>query len=251
MCFGCVNPAVTEDPSERILVLDCDDTLYRNDFKMMNALTQNMDKYCTEKLGLEGGICYKLYKEHGTSLLGLLQKGLITEDKIDDWLETTHTFPNEGRDLVKPDEKLRKFLQQVKVEKFIFTASTQVHAERCCRALGVDDLMLEESRPICDTRRCKLKTKYSAESFETCVNMMSDFLKKDVNPKDLVFCDDNLKNIQCAKKCGWGVCVLMGAEYRGTVRTTELEGVDYVIEHLSELESIEELQDLYHEKDNK
>jgi len=81
--------------------------------------------------------------------------------------------------------------------------------------------------------------------------MMSDFLKKDVDPKDLVFCDDNLKNILCAKKCGWGVCILMGAEYHGTVRTTELDGVDYVIEHLSELESIEELQDLYHEKDNK
>jgi len=38
----------------------------------------------------------------------------------------------------------------------------------------------------------------------------------------------------------------MGARPKpGVLRTTELEGVDYVVEHLSELESIPELKDLF------
>jgi len=187
---------------KRVLVLDVDDTLYRNDGKMMKELSKNIAKYVTENLNVDAVSAKNLYKKYGTTLNGLLEEELITLDGVDDFLETIHTFPNEGRDLIKHDEKLRNFLSKVTVEMFIFTASVQSHAKRCCRALGVDDLLIKDSRPIIDTRTCDLNSKYNVESFQICLQEMSNFLRILINPKDLVFVDDSLKNIQCAKKCG-------------------------------------------------
>jgi len=231
--------------------MDCDDTLYLNGGQSMEAITKNMQHFCTNKLNLQGDICYDLYKKYGSTLNGLLKEGMIKEEQADDWLDSAHTFPNKPWELIKPDERLRNFLLKVRVQKFIFTAGIRSHVQRCSKALGVEDLFFSDSRPIIDARTCKLGTKYSAESFQICVDEISKFLKMDVDPKDLVFVDDTLRNIQCAKKNGWGVCVLMGAQTPdGKPRATELDGVDYVIEHLSELESIDELQDLFEDGHN-
>jgi len=231
---------------QRILVLDMDDTLYRNNHKLAKELTKNINKYCTERLKLGDGVAYDMYKKYGTTINGLLKEGLIEEKDIDEYLEMAHTFPNEGRDLVKPDPKLRSFLQKVTAPIFIFTAGTRNHVERCCRCLGVTDLLIPDDRPIVDTRVCNLITKYHKEAYEICLNEITKFLEISVEPKDLVFVDDNIKNIRCAKKSGWGTCVLVGAIARdGDLRTTEMEAVDHIIEHISELGAIEELQDLF------
>jgi len=251
MCFDCLFPSsyaeVSEDkPSKRILVLDCDDTLYRNGGLLAKAMKNNKDAFLSEKLKLDADTIKDLYNKHGTGIRGLIKEGLITEEQIDDYLEFVHTFPNEGRDLIKHDEKLRQFLLKVPIQKFIFTAGTQRHAERCCRALGVEDLLISDSRPIIDTVSIKLKAKYEPQSYETCIREISDFLKVEVEPKDLIFVDDNLKTVQCAKKNGWGVCILMGVRTKtGGERPTPIEGVDYVVEHLSELKHIKALQDIF------
>jgi len=246
MCFGCVQPAVSENTSKRILVLDCDDTLYRNHGKTDEVIRNNIDAYVTEKLKLDVNKVRGLYKKYGTTIRGLLKEGLIEEEQVDDFLEAIHTFPNEGRDLIKNDAKLRNFLNKVTVEKFIFTASISSHAARCCRALGVEDLLISDSRPIIDARSTKLQSKYDTESFEICLREINEFLNLQVDPVDIVFVDDNLKNVQCAKKIGWGVCILMGVRDKSErERPTPLEDVDYVVEHLSELADIMELQDLF------
>lgn len=246
MCFGCVFPVKPEESTKRILVLDCDDTLYRNDGVMAKQITKNIGDYARDKLHLDPDRTYGLYKKHGTTLMGLLKEGLIKEEGIDDFLEAAHLFPNEGRDMIKPDEKLRDFLLKVTAQMFIFTASVRPHVERCVRALGVEDIMIPDDRPIIDTRTCKLASKYKPESFAICLENIAGFLKMDVDPKNLVFVDDSLKNLQCAKGCGWGVCILVGAKTKtGGDRPEVLDGVDYVIEHLSELEGIKELQDLF------
>jgi len=187
-----------------------------------------------------------LYKKHGTTIKGLLNEGHIKESEIDEFLEFAHTFQNECRDLIQPDAKLRDFLERVTAQIFVFTAGTWEHAERCCRALGVSDILFPDSRPIIDTRTCNLITKHCSKAFNICLHEISCFLKQEIDPKDLVFVDDSIKNVRCAKRSGWGTCVLMGAKDKGgNLRTTEMEGVDYVVEHLSELESINELEDLF------
>lgn len=231
--------------------MDCDDTLYLNKGKSMEVITKNMEHFCTNKLNLEGAMCYDLWKKYGSTLNGLLTERMIKEEQVDDWLDSTHTFPNKPWEFIEPDERLRNFLLKVRVQKFIFTAGIRSHVQRCCRALGVEDLFFSDSRPIIDARTCNRLTKYSAEAFDICLREISKFLEMDVDPKDLVFVDDTLKNVQCAKKNGWGVCVLMGAQTAsGKPRKTEPDGVDYVIEHLSELASIDELQDLFEDENN-
>jgi len=231
---------------KRILVLDLDDTLYRNDHAMARQQTKNINTYCRDRLDLGEDQCYNLYKKYGTTINGLLSEGLIGEDDIDEFLEMAHTFSNEGRDLITPDKRLRRFLKRVTAEMFVFTAGTQKHAERCCRALGVSDLLFPDSRPIIDARICKLLTKQDSDAFEICLQEISRFLMLNVVPENLIFVDDQIKNVQCAKRNGWGICILMGTKDKyGELRTTEMEGVDYVVEHLSELQHIDELQDLF------
>jgi len=247
MCFGCIFPAEKQESSKRILVLDCDDTLYRDGGVMAKQIRHNIHSYTKDKLNLEPDRTLNLYKKHGTTLMGLLKEGFIsTSEDINDFLKAAHEYPNEGRDIIKPDEKLRSVLSKVTVQMFIFTASVRDHVERCMRALGVEDLMIPDARPIIDTRTCNLASKYKQESFRICESEISKFLGMEVDPKNLVFADDSLKNVQCAKDCGWGVCILMGAKTKdGGTRPKELEGVDYVIAHLSELEAMDEFQDLF------
>jgi len=223
--------------AQRILVLDSDDTIYRNNWRLAAELTQNIQNYCTTNLGLAKGEAYELYKKHGTTIKGLLNEGLLPPDKTDEFLEEVHLFDN-LKDLIKPDPKLRDSLLRLKAECFVFTAGTRAHAIRCWRELGVDDILVQDKRPIIDAKVCKLISKYSTESYAICLDKIQQFLDTQVDPKKIIFVDDNYKNLRCAKKAGWGTCVLMGRLARdGTERVCD-DTVDHIIEHCSELEDI-------------
>jgi len=229
---------------KRILVLDNDETLYRKDWAL--DFSKNIRIYCKERCNLAEDECKNLYKKHGSTLQGLLKEGHIKESDVDEYLEFAHTFPKESKYLIQPDEKLRDFLEKVTAQIFVFTAGTWQHVKRCCQALGVSDILFPDSRPIIDVRTFNLIPKHNSKAFDICVHEIECFLKKLIDPKNIVFVDDSIKNIQCAKRSGWGTCVLLGAKDRqGNLRTTELEGVDYIVEHMSELKSIKELEDLF------
>jgi len=224
-------------PRQKIIVLDSDDTIYRNNWTLATQLTQNIQDYCTANLGLAKGEAYKLYKKHGTTIKGLLNEGLLPHDKIDEFLDEVHMFEN-IKELIKPDPKLRDSLLRMKAECFVFTAGPRSHAIRCWTELGVDDILVQSKRPIIDAKMCKLISKYCVEAYSICLEKMQQFLGTTVDPKDLVFVDDNYKNLRCAKKAGWGTCILMGRFARdGTERFCD-DAVDYIIEHVSDLEAI-------------
>lgn len=222
--------------TSRILVLDNDDTMFRNDWALATELTTNINAYCKQHYGLPAGTAYKMYKKHGTTLKALLAEGLLTDNQIKSYLEEVHTFEN-LHELIKPDPKLRTLLEAVQVETFVFTAGPRAHAERCFKALGVHDLLVHEKRPIIDAEVCKYITKYEDKAFQICSETMSEFLGFEVDPKDIIFVDDNLKNIRCAKRNGWGTCVLMGEVGRDGQKRTD-PAVDHTIEHLCELRDL-------------
>ena len=48
------------------------------------------------------------------------------------------------------------------IPRYIFTASVRHHAERCLKALGIEDLFQD----IIDVKACSLATKHSTDAFE-------------------------------------------------------------------------------------
>ena len=182
-------------PKPQVVFFDCDDCLYFDDWKVAQMLTNNIDAWCVEN-GLKEGQAYQLYKQHGTALKGLLAEGYIdgSEEAIDAFLSNVHDI--NIHEHLNQDHRLRELLLQMdpSIPKYIFTASVRHHAERCLKALGIDDLFVD----IIDVKACDLETKYSPKSFEAAMRIAGVD-----DPEACVFLDDSVKNICAARQVGW------------------------------------------------
>ena len=70
----------TMDPDFKpaVIFFDCDDCLYKNDWKVANMLTHKIESFCGERLQMKEGYAYELYKKWGTCLRGMQQEGILT-----------------------------------------------------------------------------------------------------------------------------------------------------------------------------
>jgi FMN phosphatase YigB (HAD superfamily)/8-oxo-dGTP pyrophosphatase MutT (NUDIX family) len=139
-------------PKPEVILFDCDDCLYFDGWKLASKLTAKIEEWCTSKKNLPAGEAYQLYKKHGTALKGLLAEGHMdeTEEEIDQYLSDVHDIPIHEH--LSIDNELRDMILKIDptIPKYIFTASVRAHAERCLRALGIDDLFVD----IIDGKLC-------------------------------------------------------------------------------------------------
>ena len=139
------------------LFLDCDDTLYSNEWQVAGRITAKIGEYCKDKLGLSDGKSYELYKAHGTCLRGLEKEG-IEHDRAD-FLKTVHDI--ELADVIQPEPELAALLQRIdpsKCSPWVYTASVEHHAQNCLNCLGISDAL--PNRPIIDVAAVGFLTKY-------------------------------------------------------------------------------------------
>jgi pyrimidine 5'-nucleotidase len=231
-------------PKPKVIFFDCDDCLYFDQWKTANQLTRKIDEWCIMH-GLPSGKAYELYKQYGTALRGLLAEGYIehNDHAIDEFLREVHDIPI--HDLIQPDPELRQLLLQIdpSIPKYIFTASVREHAERCIRALGIDDLFVD----IIDCKVCQLETKHSEKSFHIAMEFAGI---KDDNaiksnggngtlyyPESCLFFDDNIKNIEAARNIGWR-SILVGTVGRDCGTTITTEHAEHEIDRIHHLRSV-------------
>ena len=221
-------------PRPKVIFFDVDDCLYFDGWRTARQLTAKIDEWCTQRAGLEPGYAYQLYKQYGTALRGLRAEGWIadTPQAIDEFLEYVHDIGVEQ--LLQPDQELREILLRVDpaIPKYAFTASVREHAKKCLETLGIADLFVG----IIDCKTCDLETKHSRHSFETAMRVAGI-----EDPEHCLFFDDNLTNIEAARKIGWR-SVLVGRVGRdcGTLVSSEhaeleLDRIHQVEEALPEL----------------
>jgi putative hydrolase of the HAD superfamily/pyrimidine and pyridine-specific 5'-nucleotidase len=217
-------------PKPKVIFFDCDDCLYFDGWKLANELTAKIEEWCTTKKQLPKGKAYELYKEHGTALRGLLAEGLIenNEEAIDGFLKDVHDIPIHKH--LEKDEKLRKMILAIdpSIPKYIFTASVRHHAERCLKALGIDDLFVD----IIDVKTCKLATKHSREAFEAAMAHVGV-----IEPECCLFLDDSTKNIAAARNVGWR-SILVGTVGRDCGKPITTEHAEHEIDRIHDMPSI-------------
>ena len=209
------------------LFFDCDDCLYQNDWATANKITKNIGDYCSKELGVGPERAYELYKKYGTCLRGMLIECLMPRDMVEDFLVRVHDIDYSDID---KDDALREIVKHCGDAKrrFVFTASTSEHADRCLRAVGVRDLFYS----VVDTRTCRLESKHSPEAFDCAM------LAAGTNtPTDCVLFDDSVKNIKQAKKLGW-TTVLVGLTERDTGKTFTCADADFHIDSLHDLPTV-------------
>ena len=224
------------------LFLDCDDTLYRDDWKVAVALTKKINDYTTNVLKLADGKAFELYKKYGTCLRGLQVEGLgvgqpefDTEDmlfQIHDQLPISESIP--------ANPELQAMLKRIDLERVspcVFTASIQEHATRCLQALGIhDSFIVENGFPIIDVRSVNFYTKHDVEALEFAQNIVKCPTFPDYSSR-CILVDDSQTNIRVAKQAGWQT-VLVGQKTRDGKLQLDFEYADHVIDKVTELEGI-------------
>ena len=118
-------------------VFDLDNTLYPRHIDLFSQIDKKMTEYVRNLLGLDHeaarGIQKKYYREHGTTLQGLMLHHGIDPN---DFLEKVHDIDYSW---IKPDAALGEAIKALPGRKFIFTNGDTPHAERTARALGILD----------------------------------------------------------------------------------------------------------------
>ncbi|PZO79677.1 MAG: pyrimidine 5'-nucleotidase [Mesorhizobium amorphae] len=118
-----------------VWAFDLDNTLYPPATNLFAQIDVRMTQYVSELLTLppaEARVLQKqLYREHGTTLAGLMAKHHVDPD---DFLRRVHDIDYEP---VLANPELGKAIARLPGRKFIFTNGDRPHAERTATKLGI------------------------------------------------------------------------------------------------------------------
>mmetsp|Transcript_17230 Transcript_17230/g.35656 ORF Transcript_17230/g.35656 Transcript_17230/m.35656 type:complete len:577 (-) Transcript_17230:492-2222(-) len=217
-------------PKPAVIFFDCDDCLYFDGWQLASKLTAKIEEWCTSKKKLPAGEAYELYKKHGTALKGLLAEGHMEdcEKEIDAYLRDVHDVPIDEHLTI--DNELRDMILKIdpSIPKYIFTASVRDHAERCLRALGIEDLFVD----IIDVKSCNLATKHSTDAFEAALRIANV-----QDPETVLFLDDSVKNIKVARSMGIR-SFLVGRMGRDCGQTITTEHAEHEIDRIHDFPKV-------------
>ncbi|KAG5238232.1 hypothetical protein OIU76_014738 [Salix suchowensis] len=262
-------------PKYDCLLFDVDDTLYPRSSGLLEEVTENIQEYMVQKLGVEeteaSQINGVLYKSYGTSMAGLKAIGYDFDN--DDYHRFVHgRLPYER---LKPDNVLRSLLLSLPIRKVIFSNADKAHVAKVLSRLGLEDCFdgvicfetlnpcnyeginsSDENgvrRPSYTSRRQILdiiehprqsdsvpvlqETPVVCKPFEDAFEQA--FKLANINPRKTVFFDDSVRNIKTGKLMGLHT-VLVGTASR-------INGADYALESIHNMK--EALSDLWEAED--
>ncbi|KAF2861608.1 pyrimidine 5-nucleotidase [Piedraia hortae CBS 480.64] len=209
----------------KVFFFDIDNCLYPKSYRIHDLMSGLIDKYFQSHLGISQSEAFQLhqryYKDYGLALEGLVRHHKVDpldyNQKVDDALPLG--------DIIKPDAKLRKLLEDIdrdKVKLWLFTNAYVTHGRRVVKLLEVDDLF--EGLTYCDYAAEKLICKPRPEMY---AKAMAEAGVQDV--KDCFFVDDSAINVAGAKENGWKAVHLVepGAQKPDApVGEAEIEALD-------------------------
>jgi len=217
-------------PAKPVFFFDIDNCLYPRSKKVHDLMQDLIDKYFINHLALsaEDAIMLhsKYYKEYGLAIEGLVRHHKVDpleyNAKVDDALPLD--------DILTPDPKLRKLLEDIdrsKVRLWLFTNGHITHASRVVKLLGVDDLF--EGITYCDYAQKKLICKPHKEMF--------DKAEAEAGVSSVTQCyfvDDSHLNCRHAHARGWTAVQLLEPEDP----EPPVQAAKYQIRSLEELRDI-------------
>ena len=204
------------DPLIETLLIDLDDTLYPPDNGVWQIISERIDAYMTDRLGLpleEARRLRSVYLDaQGTTL-----KGLMGDFELDpsDYLAYVHQLDYSA--FIHPDPVLRSALESLPQAKVVFTNASADHARYVLAALKLTDLFSE----IIDIVALGYANKPDEEAYLRALDLIGS-----PAPASCLLADDRLVNLVPAKDLGM-TTVLVGP--------ANGSGADVHIERLSDL----------------
>ncbi len=211
----------------KYLLLDLDGVCYgsHNGYpleKVFGLVSKRMTLFIQEKLGLDEKKAKELqtnyFYKYNTSLNGLMLHHNVIGDEF---LKYVHDI---DISFMKEDKTMRNELENLDMEKFIFTNGSAEHAQNILTRLGIYDLFGKEK--VFDIKDAGYVPKPEAQTFDLMVK------KFGIKPKETIYIEDIAKNLSIGFERGCTTVWLINDEHFGKI-DSDKEYISHKIENLS------------------
>ena len=211
----------------KYLLLDLDGVCYgsHNVYpleKVFGLVSKRMTLFIQEKLGLDEKKAKELqtnyFYKYNTSLNGLMLHHNVIGDEF---LKYVHDI---DISFMKEDKIMRNELENLNMEKFIFTNGSAEHAQNILTRLGIYDLLGKEK--VFDIKDAGYVPKPEAQTFDLMVK------KFGINPKETIYIEDIAKNLSIGFERGCTTVWLINDEHFGKI-DSDKDYISHKIENLS------------------
>ena len=202
------------------ILFDCDGVLYQDLEAVFGQVSKKMTEYISKKLNIDLIKAKELqtnyFHKYNTSL-----NGLMIHHEIDpkEFLDYVHDI---DLSFLEKDKTLRYELENIKINKFVFTNGSKEHVKNITTHLGIDD----QFDGVFDIVDAEYHPKPEAKAFDLMVQ------KFKIDPNETLYIEDIAKNLSIGKERGTITAWLINDEYWGK-KESEKDYIDYKIENLS------------------
>ena len=204
------------------ILFDCDGVLYEDLDAVFGQVSKRMTQYISNKLNIDSKKAKELqtsyFHKYNTSLNGLMIHHDIPPQEF---LEYVHAI---DLSFMKEDKIMRNELEQLDMEKFIFTNGSADHAKNILTHLGVYDLFGREK--VFDIQDANYIPKPEAKTFDLMIK------KFKINPKETIYIEDIAKNLSIGHERGCTTVWLINDEHFGKI-DSDKDYISHKIENLS------------------
>ena len=211
----------------KYLLLDLDGVCYgsHNGYpleRVFGLVSKRMTLFIQEKLGLDEKKAKELqtnyFYKYNTSLNGLMLHHNVIGDEF---LKYVHDI---DISFMKEDKIMRNELENLNMEKFIFTNGSAEHAQNILTRLGIFDLFGKEK--VFDIKDAGYVPKPEAQTFDLMVK------KFGIKPKETIYIEDIAKNLSIGFERGCTTVWLINDEHFGKI-DSDKDYISHKIENLS------------------
>ena len=197
-------------------IFDLDNTLYPASADLFGLIDQRMGLYVQQLLGVDAeeahGIQKRLFREHGTTLSGLMRDHAIDPHEF---LAFVHDIE---MDALAEDRRMVEALAKLPGRKLIFTNGDAVYAGRVLERLGLS----KSFEAIHDIHACASQPKPHVASYESMVKAFG------IEPTTSLFVEDMARNLKPAKAIGMTTVWVNNGSELGN-HEADLSFIDYEI----------------------
>ena len=212
---------------KKYLLLDLDGVCYgsHNGYpleKVFGMVSKRMTKFIQEKLNLDEKKAKELqtdyFYKYNTSLNGLMLHHNVGGEEF---LKYVHDI---DISFMKEDKIMRNEIEQLDMEKFIFTNGSAEHAKNILTHLGIYDLFGRDK--VFDIQDAGYVPKPEAATFDLMTK------KFGINPKETIYIEDIAKNLSIGHERGCTTVWLINDEHFGKM-DSDKDYISHKIENLA------------------
>ena len=202
------------------ILFDCDGVLYQDLEAVFGQVSKKMTEYISKKLNIDLIKAKELqtnyFHKYNTSLNGLMIHHDIPPREFLDYVHDIDLS------FLEEDKTLRYELENIKLNKYVFTNGSKEHVKNITTHLGIDD----QFDGVFDIVDAEYHPKPEAITFDLMVQ------KFKIDPNETLYIEDIAKNLSIGKERGTITAWLINDEYWGK-KESDKDYIDYKIENLS------------------